>query len=179
VNPVNTTVLQNNQLHLCGWYYHLSGSSLIQRLIQKRVTEFAWQWSCKQHIIARFSSETEFRSLALKTEEHMNQVAPFWRCRFLAPLLYSLLWICDNQSAVAVSHNPVLHSITKHMELDFYFLHERLLPNSLNVVHVPSLDQLTFLLSVSQMTDLLFQSILDKIKVPSSLIPPWEDGEYS
>jgi hypothetical protein len=56
----------------------ISGSSsLIQRLIQKRVTEFAWPWSCKQHIIARFSSETEFRSLALKTEEHMNQVAPF------------------------------------------------------------------------------------------------------
>jgi len=33
-----------------------------------------------------------------------------------------LVIYCDNQSFVALSHNPVLHSLTKHMELDIFFI---------------------------------------------------------
>jgi hypothetical protein len=55
---------------------------------------------------------------------------------------HTLTLLCDNLSAVALSHNPVLHSRTKHIELDIYFVRERVVSKQLNVLHVPARDQL-------------------------------------
>lgn len=38
---------------------------------------------------------------------------------------------CDNLSAVSLAHNPVLHSRTKHMELDIFFIRENVINKSL------------------------------------------------
>ena len=48
---------------------------------------------------------------------------------------------CDNQSAVALAYNPVLHTRTKHMEIDVFFVRERVLTKQLIVHHIPGLDQ--------------------------------------
>lgn len=32
---------------------------------------------------------------------------------------------CDNQSAISMSANPVLHSKTKHLELDLHFVRKK------------------------------------------------------
>ncbi|KAL5833008.1 hypothetical protein ACOSQ3_016682 [Xanthoceras sorbifolium] len=40
-----------------------------------------------------------------------------------------------------MSNNPVLHARTKHIELDLYFVKDKVLQNKLLVNHVPSLDQ--------------------------------------
>lgn len=37
-----------------------------------------------------------------------------------------MVW-CDNLSIVALLANPILHSGTKHMELDLYFIQENVL----------------------------------------------------
>lgn len=37
-----------------------------------------------------------------------------------------MVW-CDNISIVALLANPILHSRTKHMELDLYFIQENVL----------------------------------------------------
>jgi hypothetical protein len=50
--------------------------------------------------------------------------------------------LCDNLSAVALSHNPILHNRTKHIELDLHFVRERVLTKQLTVLHVPASDQL-------------------------------------
>ena len=52
------------------------------------------------------------------------------------PALY-----CDNQSAVAVTHNPVLQSRTKHMEIDVFFVKEKVLTQQLRVFHIPATNQ--------------------------------------
>lgn len=52
---------------------------------------------------------------------------------FSKPCLYS-----DNLSAIALFHNPVLHSRTKHLELDIHFVREKVVANSLEVTHVPA-----------------------------------------
>jgi hypothetical protein len=48
---------------------------------------------------------------------------------------------CDNLSVVSLAHNPVLHSRTKHMELDIFFVREKVINKSLVVTHVPAQDQ--------------------------------------
>lgn len=39
---------------------------------------------------------------------------------FNTPIIF-----CDNLSIVTLSHNPVLHAKTKHMEHDTFFLREK------------------------------------------------------
>lgn len=39
--------------------------------------------------------------------------------------------LCDNISAVMVSHNPVLHARTKYIELDIHFVREKVVANKL------------------------------------------------
>ena len=52
------------------------------------------------------------------------------------PLIY-----CGNSSAVLLSHNPVLHNRTKHMELDIHFVRDKVIQGALDVVHIPSKAQ--------------------------------------
>lgn len=44
-------------------------------------------------------------------------------------------------SAIALSANPVLHSRTKHMNLDIYFVRELVEKEEIEVKHVPALYQ--------------------------------------
>lgn len=39
--------------------------------------------------------------------------------------------------------NPILYARTKHVELDFYFIRERIADQTIRVQYVPSLDQKT------------------------------------
>ena len=54
---------------------------------------------------------------------------------------------CDNQSTVLLCHNPVLHARTKHIELDMFFVRERVIAGQLQVTHVPSDAQLADILT--------------------------------
>lgn len=48
---------------------------------------------------------------------------------------------CDIQSVVSIPHNPVFHSRTKHMEIDVFFVKEKILVKQLSFVHISALDQ--------------------------------------
>lgn len=64
----------------------------------------------------------------------------------------STMW-CDNSSAVQLAANPVLHSRTKHIELDLYFVREQVAKGSICVNHVPSLYQRADVLTKSLSTN--------------------------
>lgn len=51
-----------------------------------------------------------------------------------------VLWI-DNQSAISLANNYVLHARTKHIELDFHFVRKKVANQSIQVSFVPSIDQ--------------------------------------
>ena len=71
---------------------------------------------------------------------------------------------CDNMSTVALAHNPVLHSRTKHMELDLFFVREKVLEKRIQVVHVPAIDQYADILTKS-LTPSDFTLCRDKLRV--------------
>uniref|UniRef100_A0A2N9IKE8 Reverse transcriptase Ty1/copia-type domain-containing protein n=1 Tax=Fagus sylvatica TaxID=28930 RepID=A0A2N9IKE8_FAGSY len=52
-----------------------------------------------------------------------------------------ILW-CENISTFAIASNPVFHARTKHIEVDFNFVRERVLRKDLAVKFVSTLDQL-------------------------------------
>lgn len=47
----------------------------------------------------------------------------------------------DNQSVVPIAHNSVFHSHTKHMEIDIFFVLEKIMAKQLFIYHIPALDK--------------------------------------
>ena len=95
--------------------------------------------SKKQPTIARSSAESEYRSLAHACAE----------TTWLGYLLYELgarvqfpiLLHCDNLSATYMASNPVFHARTKHIELDYHYVREKVALGSHRVCFIPSIDQ--------------------------------------
>uniref|UniRef100_A0A2N9GZA0 Reverse transcriptase Ty1/copia-type domain-containing protein n=1 Tax=Fagus sylvatica TaxID=28930 RepID=A0A2N9GZA0_FAGSY len=98
-------------------------------------------WSAKkQATVSRSSTESEYRALASAAAKVC------WLRTLLKDLgIYlsqpPILW-CDNVSALAIASNPVFHARTKHIEVDFHFIRERVLRKDLVVKFVSTIDQL-------------------------------------
>lgn len=98
-------------------------------------------WSAKkQASISRSSIEAEYRSLAHLTSEIM------WLRSLLNELNLtcfksSVVWV-DNLSTIAMTSKPVLHARTKHIELDFHFVREKVAAQIIQIQHVPSSDRI-------------------------------------
>lgn len=99
----------------------------------------------KQAVVARSSTEAEYRSLA-------NTVVEIaWVQSLLSELIIPAKQapsiFCDNLSTVLLSANLILHARTKHIELDLHFVHEKVQRGQIKVVHVPSHEQTTDILT--------------------------------
>jgi len=98
-------------------------------------------WSAKkQATVSRSSTEAEYKALANATAELM------WVQKLLHELGIShppsaRLW-CDNLGAKYLTANPVFHARTKHIEIDFHFVRERVAQRLLDVRFISSEDQL-------------------------------------
>ncbi|XP_021317078.1 uncharacterized protein LOC110435636, partial [Sorghum bicolor] len=98
-------------------------------------------WSArKQPTVSRSSTEAEYKALANATAEMM------WIQRLLTELGIShvpvaRLW-CDNIGATYLSANPVFHARTKHIEIDFHFVRERVAQKLLDIRFIATGDQL-------------------------------------
>jgi histone deacetylase 1/2 len=117
--------------------------------------------SKKQQLVARSSTEAEYRSMANTTADLL------WIQSLLCELqvpFHTPTLLCDNLSAVSLSHNPILHAKTKHIELDIHFVREKVLSKQLHVLHVPAIDQLADPLT-KPLSPANFASIRTKLKV--------------
>jgi len=99
-------------------------------------------WSSKwQPTVSQSSAEAEYRVVANTASE----------CIWLRQLLGELhcgiskatVAYCDNVSAVYMSSNLIHHKRTKHIELDIHFVRERVQLDDLRVLHVPTGEQFT------------------------------------
>jgi hypothetical protein len=58
------------------------------------------------------------------------------------PLLHvPTLW-CDNVNALALAFNPVYHARTKHIEVDYHFVHEKVVNRDIAVKFISTGDQI-------------------------------------
>ena len=83
-------------------------------------------WSAKkQNMVFRSSKKVEYRSMALAADEL------YWLWMLLLELHVSpssppILW-CDNIGAVALASNPMFHARTKHVQVDYHFIREKVM----------------------------------------------------
>lgn len=91
----------------------------------------------KHHTVARSSTEAEYRSLALTAAE-ITWVHQLLLDLNVSPTLPHLVW-CDNKSAISLASNPVFHARTKHVEVDYHFIREKVLSKQILVQHVGTL----------------------------------------
>ena len=97
-------------------------------------------WSSKkQPVIARSSTESEYRSLASASAEISWLQSLFSELR-LQCIEKPVIW-CDNLSAIELAHNPVFHSRTKHIEIDIHYVRNKVLAGDLNIQFIPSEEQ--------------------------------------
>jgi hypothetical protein len=98
-------------------------------------------WSSKkQPTVSRSSTEAEYKALANGAAEAI------WLESLLKELGVTqhrtpILW-CDNLGATYLTANPVFHARTKHIEIDFHFVRERVAAGALQVKFISSSDQL-------------------------------------
>ncbi|KAJ4767896.1 Gag/pol [Rhynchospora pubera] len=98
-------------------------------------------WSSKkQPTVSKSSTEAEYRSLALAGAE-LVWVQYILR-ELHVPLFQPLVLWCDNIGATYLASNQMFHARTKHVEIDFHFIRERVVNKQLMVKFIPSKDQI-------------------------------------
>ena len=133
-------------------YCFLLGSSLI-----------SWR-SKKQTHVARSNTEAEYRVLADITSELLWLR---WLLKDLGVSTSSATRLyCDNQSAIHIAHNNVLHERTKHIEIDCHFIRNHLVHGALKLISVSSKDQLADIFTKSHPKGHL-RTLVDNLKLVS------------
>ncbi|KAE9588657.1 putative RNA-directed DNA polymerase [Lupinus albus] len=129
----------------------------------------------KQHTVSRSSTEAEYRAMANTTAELtwltfiLNDIrVPL----FSPPILY-----CDNISALRMTINPVFHARSKHIELDYHFVRERVSLGLLVTHYVPTNDQVADLFT-KPMSKYILMRFQDKLCLqPRPRL--WEDINHT
>jgi hypothetical protein len=87
-------------------------------------------------VVARSSAETEYRAMTLSLCEMMWVKSLLSELRLFRgePLQ---LW-CDSKSTINIANNPVQHDRTKHVEINRFFIKEKLNSGALNLNYVKS-----------------------------------------
>lgn len=97
-------------------------------------------WSArKQPTVSRSSTEAEYKALANGAAE-VAWVQSVLRELGVHQSRPPILW-CDNLGATYLTANPVFHARTKHIEVDFHFVREKVAQGALDVRFVSSGDQ--------------------------------------
>ncbi|CAL1391749.1 unnamed protein product [Linum trigynum] len=116
----------------------------------------------KQRVVSRSSAEAEYRAMASATSEVL------W-LRFLLRELQVVQraptpLYCDNQAALHISANPVFHERTKHVEMDCYFVRERVSSGEILPQKVKTTQQLADIFTKALGTD-QFHHLLSKLGI--------------
>ncbi|XP_028085943.1 uncharacterized protein LOC114286914 [Camellia sinensis] len=97
-------------------------------------------WSAKkQSIVSRSSTEAECRALANATAE-LTWLQQLLTDMHIPSSSIPKLWR-DNLSAMALASNPVFHSRSKHIEIDWHFIRDEIVAKLIDWKYVRTTDQ--------------------------------------
>jgi len=94
--------------------------------------------SKKQGSVALSSTESEYMALLHALKEQI------WLLRFLREIGYDIsnqnIIYCDNQSAIALAHNPEHHARTKHIDIQYHFVRNCVEDGTTRLEYCPTED---------------------------------------
>ncbi|XP_033147559.1 uncharacterized mitochondrial protein AtMg00810 [Brassica rapa] len=122
--------------------------------------------SLKQPSVSRSSTEAEYRSLS-ETATELHWIGSVMR-ELGIPMQTTPELYCDNLSSVHLTTNPSFHKRSKHFELDYHYVRERVALKALVVRHIPAQQQLADIFTKSLSAG-AFQNLRAKLGV---VVPP-------
>ena len=103
-------------------------------------------WSSKlQPTVAKSTAESEYMAASAAAQEaiYMRQLLEDLTFKQDgATVIYE-----DNTGAIALTENPVHHQRTKHINIRYHFIRERVESGEIKLIHVPSAEQLADILT--------------------------------
>jgi hypothetical protein len=127
-------------------------------------------WSSKkQPTLALSSTEAEYRGAAIVACEVV------WLQKLLSDLEQSMdvpvVIYCDDISSILLANNPIYHARTKHIEVHYHFIREKVLAKEIDLIHVSTEDQVVNIFTKALSIDKLkkFQQMLGILEVDLSL----------
>ena len=94
--------------------------------------------SKKQGSVALSTTESEYMALLHALKEQI------WLLRFLNEIGYNIdnqnIIYCDNQSAIALAHNPEHHARTKHVDIQYHFVRNCVEDGTMRLEYCPTED---------------------------------------
>jgi len=119
-------------------------------------------------MVALSSAEAEFRGMAKGLCELL------WLRRLLTKIGFApnckINLFCNNKTAINISHNPIQHDRTKHVEIDRYFIKQNLEAKIIQFPFVKSEDQLVDILTKAMCSKNFYNS-LDKLNIQNLYAP--------
>jgi len=127
-------------------------------------------WSSKkQPIVALSSTEVEYRGATIATCEVV------WLQKLLSDLGQSVdapvVIYCDNINNILFANNLVYHARTKHIEVHYHFIREKVIGKKIDLIHVSTENQVADIFTKALGTDKLkkFRQMLGVLEVDLSL----------
>ena len=111
---------------------------------RRRAPATTWR-SKKQKVVAWSSAEAEFQGMAKGLCELI------WLRSLLIEIGFppdsAMNFFCDNKATIHISHNPIQHDRTKHVEIDRHFIKQNLEERIIQFPFVKFEDQLADILT--------------------------------
>ncbi len=78
---------------------------------------------------------------------------------------------CDNISSILLANNPIYHAKTKHIEVHYHFIREKVIVKEIDLIHVSTKDQVVDIFTKALSTNKLkkFRQMLGVLEVDLSL----------
>lgn len=94
---------------------------------------------------------TWLKSLLEELQVHLNSSPTIW---------------CDKPGAIDMPKDPMLHARIKHIELDLYFVREKVMQGTMLVKHIPAQDQSADILTKA-ISSFKFYELRNKLRIES------------
>ncbi|XP_071740539.1 uncharacterized mitochondrial protein AtMg00810-like [Rutidosis leptorrhynchoides] len=105
--------------------------------------------SKKQDVVALSSTEVEYIAAIMAAQECT------WLRRLIGDILEEVDYViklkCDNESAIKLASNPVFHARTKHIEMRYHFIREKVLSGEIELANVRINDQVAYIFTKALM----------------------------
>ena len=86
---------------------------------------------------------------------------------------FSIKLYCDNKAAISISHNPIQHDKTKHIEVDRHFIKEKIEKGIICMTYIPIREQLADIFTKGLQKS-SFQDFICKLDMINIYDPTWE-----